>query len=306
MKIKAFDKILGLNNAPKATKSTNDTIEGLSPAEIEAAVLLLQDDLDDAPAKEPEVVKALTADEKWLRGVKRAQTELKDFRLSVRTKLLLQTACENVASNTGNGIEDMVAREEIKSRAALFAAAKHSLVDVLKIIKASVGAESVPGMVYSTCFAVQKAANFVTNLSYRRALDPKNGEGNPAHDHRDLPDPPVGLGPDGDEPLQFNDEVEHPDTTECRHTEILRAFEDLHLYLQLLCELHGWDTDAQMPYMFEMNLDGTFAPVWGAQQALDLMEVRSAASRLRRTAKRTANLAAALAAAGDVLERASR
>lgn len=315
IKVSALDKLLG-REAP-------DYVETVDPAAIDAlAADIAAEAVADAPP--PKVEHVESADEKWLRGIKQARSQLAEFRLSPLSLTLLARACDNVASNMGNGIEDLDVRGVIQQRAALFAAANNDLIDVLAVIKEAVPMESMPGMVYSTCFAVQKAANFAANLMYRRALDARDGEAEPLtreqrsqavrteygafaadqrEEHREAP---AGLGPDPEQPLNFGNVTEHPDTAESGHVAVLLAYQDLHLYLQLLTEMHGHDISDPMPYMFEQNRDGSFSSVWGAEQALDLMEVRSAQSRVKRTAKRSANLALALAGAADVLKRAGR
>lgn len=258
-------------------------------------------------AEEPAHVE--TADEKWLRGVKNAVAKLGEFTLSQTTKLILDRACENVASNKGfapragtseaEHDREVKLREETLQRAALFAAFDCDLPAVLECLREQVDLESLPGLVYSTCFSVQKAANFAANLMYRRALDKANGEGVAPHDYREHREAPCGLGSDEDA-LCFDENgnrMFNPIGGEERRTEyevILAAYSDLHLYLQLLTEQYGWDIDAPMPYMYVSNLDGTFAPIWGAEQTLDMMEVRSKASAVKRIEKRSALLSAAL------------
>lgn len=275
----------------------------------------------DAAFKAEEPPHVETADEKWLRGVQNAVTKLGEFDLSQCTKLILARACENVASNKGfapragtseaEHDREVKLRTETLQRAALFAAFGNDLPDVLECLREQVDLESLPGLVYSTCFSVQKAANFACNLMYRRALDKardaladgSEGATIAPHDYRDHRESPCGLGPESDEEVAFDESgnriVSLVSGIERRaeYEVILEAYEDLHLYLQLLTEQYGWDIDAPMPYMYVSNLDGTFAPIWGAEQTLDMMEVRSKASAVKRIEKRSGLLEAALAGA---------
>jgi hypothetical protein len=245
-----------------------------------------------------------TADERFVRRINEAQATLGGMRISPMTRELLQAACDNVAKSTGVGIEDKDAQQLIQDRAALFSMCGCDLNAVIDVLSDNIGVAELAGQVYSTCFAVQKAANFIGNMKYRKALDAKNGEGTPAHDHREVGEPPCGLGEDGVEPLQFENTREHIDTTDLPHHDVLRAMEELHVLLQLLPEAHGWDADAPMPYLYVPHSDGTFSPVYGAEHALDIMEVRSKESRARRTKRQSAGLQAALAGARRAMKAA--
>ena len=290
---------------------------------------------EGAFASEPEAV-IETADDKWLRGVKNAQTRLGAFHLSPTARLILDRSCENVAGNKGfsprpESRGDEREREEQQrlntlERAALFTAYRADLIDVLECAAAVNSVETLPGVVYSTCFAVQKAANFVANQMYRRALDKAGGEapapstadrghlvrteyGEFAADQREeARSAPYGLGAEGEE-LRFTDgkgRVEHEDTSLSEHARILEAYGDVHVYLQLLTELHGWDVDAPMPYAYTNNPDGTFTPIWGAEQTLDMMEVRSKASATKRIVRQTQQMSAMLAHARATVLKAGR
>jgi hypothetical protein len=271
-------------------------------------------------APEPVVV-PLTADEKWLAGVKAARAQLGVFELSQTARLILDRACENVAGNKGftprpgtSEIEhdrEVKLREETLQRAALFTAFGCDLPDVLECMREQVDLESLPGLVYSTCFAVQKAANFAANLMYRRAIDKANGEGIAPHDHREQQEAPCGLGAENEE-VAFDADgnrlfnVAGGVERQTEYEVILQAYTDVHLYLQLLTEVYGWDIEAPMPYMYVSNPDGTFAPIWGAEQTLDMMEVRSKASAVKRIERRSSLLAATLAGAKASILRAGK
>lgn len=301
IKVAELDLLMGRDDTVEITPTIVD-----HSAEIAALEAL--DALDEAPAVDD-------PDAKWLQGVQNAQARLGEFKLSPLANTILQRACENVAGNKGfaprpesRGAErerEEQQRVNTLERAALFNAYDADLIEVLGCAAAVHDVETLPGVAYSTCFAVQKAANFVANLLYRKALDKADGEGPAAHDHREMGVPPCGLGED-DEPLVFDGVVEHADTRGLPHHEVLGAYEDVHLYLQLLTELHGWDVDAPMPYMYVSNTDGTFAPVWGAEQTLDMMEVRAKASATKRIARQTAAMSVMLAHARNTVLKAGR
>jgi hypothetical protein len=268
-------------------------------AALEAGNEAVAVEILDAATRKPE-----TADERFVRRIKGAQAALGEMRISPMTRGLLQAACDNVAKSTGVGIEDKDAQQLIQDRAALFSMCGCDLNAVIDVLSDNIGVAELAGQVYSTCFAVQKAANFIGNMKYRRALDAKDGEGTPAHDHREASEPPCGLGSDGPEPLEFDGTREHIDERDLPHHDVLRAMEELHVLLQLIPEAHGWDADAPMPYLYVPHSDGTFTPVWGAEHALDIMEVRSKESRARRTKRQSAGLQAALAGARRAMKAA--
>lgn len=249
----------------------------------------LQGDLNE-PAAAPAVQE--TADEAYVRRIKDAQRQIKQFTLSTLQKRLLAAACENVGSAKGNGL-DAQARDEVLQRAALFTAFDNDLAKVLSQIAATVDTESAPGLAYSVCFAVQKACNFIANFWFRRALDPRDGEGTPVHDYREQREAPYGLG--AEEPAE-----------EQRYESVQEALEVLHIYLQLLTESFGWDPENPMPYLFVQEKDGRFTPMHDAGHVLDIMEVRAQTARAKRQERRSKGLAACLAGARDALLNAAR
>lgn len=254
-----------------------------------------------------------TADERFVRRIKEAQAKLGGLKVRPTTLALLRDACDNVAKSTGIGIEDKDAQRLVQDRAALFSACSCDLDAVVEVMSASIGVMELPGQLYSTCFAVQKAANFVANMKYRKALatdEDRRAELVEAGlavgqswdtAHREAP---CGLEPGGEEPLNFDGVREHVDEQELPHHDVLRSLEELHVLLQLIPEAHGWDADAPMPFLYVQERDGKFTPIWGAEHALDIMEVRSKESRARRVKRQSAGLQAALAGARKALGQA--
>jgi hypothetical protein len=260
--------------------NTENTFEGM-------------DDLETAgSAPAVETPKTETPDDAFVRRIKTAQQRVKQFELSPLVKRLLEAACRNVGESKGMGLGEE-AKNEVLQRAALFAALDYKLTNVLLRIANDVEHESAPGLCYSVCFAVQKSANFIANLWYRRSLDPALGEGRPAHDYREQREAPYGLAPE---------EPEEDDS----HENVLQALDDLHIYLQLLTESFGWDADSPMPYLFVQEKDGRFTSIHRADQTMDITEVRAQTARVKRQERRAKGLAACLKGAQDALMAAGR
>lgn len=249
--------------------------------------------------------------------------EFGEFKLTLRAKELLDRACENVGSNMGSNTMDEQSQKKIQERAALFAACNNNLADVVDAICEGLATEDpreASSVIYSTCFAVQKAANFIANLWYRRALDPvadqdlggvpgvgtvvrDDGTTFAADRREEQREPPVGLG--NDDPnageLDAAYDIRGPEDL------VLEAHTDLHMYLQLVVEVFGWDPERPMPFCYVTEDNGaTFTPVFNAMQALDISEVKSRESRRRREARQTQALAAAIAARRKLLKAAAK
>ena len=267
-----------------------------------------------------------TPDEEYARHIADAQAKVKGFTLSPMAKKLLVRACENIASNSGRGIEDRDQQLVVQERAALFTAVGNDLSKVVTCLAAG-APDDVPGAVYSTCFAVQKAATFAANLMYRSALrtdeDKRaervmNGEveGQSFDDAHE--GSPVGLEPDTGDEVAFDangDRITalHLGTEQqMLHEEVLDGFEELHVYLSVLPDAFGWRDVEIMPYMFIANVDahgvmtGNFQRITNPMQALDLQEVRSAAARSKRAARQSAVLSGAMVAARAMMLAASK
>ena len=249
---------------------------------------LLQQEADRQAA---DALEAKLAKEAAESPAAKAGQELAQFDLSDLAKDYLARAVENASRNTGNGIADQQAKDKIRSTAELLQACDLDLGKTLLVLGETVPVEDLPNVVYSTCFSVMKAVAFLGNLGYRRALDPKDGEGRPAHDHRDDREAPYGLGPEADE---------HDGLL---HEHILQAVDDVRMYLQLLTEMYGWDPLNPMPYAYMQEKDGTFTPIHGVEQAFDYLEVRRKESQAKRQARQAAVLATAAANAKEVLLR---
>lgn len=232
-----------------------------------------------------------------------------EFKLTPLAKQLLDRSCENVASNMGSNTMDESTQKQIQERAALFAACDNNLGSVVDSIVEALGKDDpreCSSVIYSTCFAVQKASNFIANLWYRRALDPNedqdfatggsvkrdDGAAFAADQREELREPIIGLGPEK--------------TTEDPVQNVADAYVEVHDYLQLMTEVFGWDPERPMPYCFVTEDNGaTFTPITDAMQALDISEVKSRQSRKRREVRQTQALAAALFTRRSMLKQAA-
>lgn len=218
-----------------------------------------------------------------------AAQRLGDFELSDLAKDLLARAIENASRNTGNGIADTQAKDKIRAVASLLQACELDLATTLLVLAESTPVLELPNIVYSVCFNIMKATAFIGNLQYRKALDPKDGEGRPAHDYRDDREAPYGLGP------------EHVDVI--THEDVAQAVDDVRLYLQLLTEMYGWDPLNPMPFVYLQEKDGSFTPIHDVEQALDYLEIRRKESQAKRQERQTAALSTAAENAKAVLLR---
>lgn len=300
---------LSLNNAPKATGKVDDTLD------VTEALKLLEEPLDapapPAPrAERDEPTAAVDADD----HIAVVASKLGDFRLSPLARGLLDRAVVNVSENTGRGLEDPVAKD---MAVALGGIIKASRCDLGKAITALVGGEDPMAdatMVYKLCYQVQKALNFIGNMAYRRALDPKGDfDLDKFIDPREeRVDPPVGCGPDEPEEIAFGPDGERLFNVvggaerRADYEQVADALEELHIYLQLMTEMFGWDPTSPLPYMVVMGSDETFTAVHNLEECLDRMEIRYKESRAKRQTKQLDHLRAAQARALAVLKAAAR
>lgn len=253
------------------------------------------------------------------------------FKLQPLAKKLLAAACENVGSNMGSNTMEANAQKQIQERAALMASCDNQLPDAVDAIIEALGKDNpreASSVIYSTCFAVQKAANFIANLWYRRALDPvgdqdisdpngkvgtvtrEDGATFSADQREERRAPPYGLGPDHDETAydaEGNRIVANQGEAQRSDETILEAYVELHDYLQLMVEVYGWDPERPMPYCYVTENNGaTFIPITDPSAALDITEVKTQQSRRKRAVRQTQALAAALAARRKLLKAAAR
>ncbi len=255
------------------------------------------DDLDDeVAALEAQVQREAKKDPQV--AAANAAEELRTFPMSRLASKLIDEAMVNVSNNTGANLPDEDARFKAAAQAALVKAAGCNLTDTVLFLSDAVEPTSIGNAVYSFCFQVMKACMFIGNMQYRRALDPSGEYDLEKYvDYReDQRTAPYGLGKDM--PDEFDHGLE-------AFQQIERALQDIRDYLQLLSESFGWDPDQPMPFIFTSDDDGiTFKGVHDVGAALDITQVKSAASRAKRNQRQgDAMLRAAAAARASLLAR---
>ncbi|OYV62955.1 MAG: hypothetical protein B7X03_03610 [Parcubacteria group bacterium 21-58-10] len=259
------------------------------------------DELRAAEAINVEIA-ALEADTSTVAaGIAKAVNALGEIRLSPIAQRLLNDATINVANNKAVGLTGS-AKEEALQRAALLKAANEDLPTAIDAICRSVPEDTRGGVIYSLVYAIQKAAVFQGNLMYRRHIDPRADiDEQLLVDQREaFRAPPYGLGPDPD-PMA-DEAFEHG---ELAHTTVLRAVEELHIWLQLMTEAFGWDPERPMPYLVVMAKDGGFVQITDALAAFDLTEVRNQERRARRQDERARAMKVASGAALAFIKQAT-
>lgn len=302
----ARKQTLTLDNAPKATgKLAEDTVDVTET--VKSAEQLAAEEAALAAQVAADAAKVVTAGDK-----------LKDFRLTHLAKALLDKATVNVADNTGRGLEDPVARDMAETLAGIFDQCGHDLSKVLDFTMEAMGDDPQAALtfIYKECYAVQKALNFIGNMAYRRALDPKGDfDLDKFVDYREEErSAPFGLDPlgtwDDERRADHEDGIirdaslgnEH-DRAKADHELIFDALQDLHVLLQLTVESFGWEPvtsdgrDNSMPYMVVQEKDESFRQIHNLEECLDLMEIRYKESRAKRQQKQLDGLRKIQAAA---------
>lgn len=229
-----------------------------------------------------------------------AAVQLAEFRMTPGAKSLLDRAMDNLAKNTGAGIDDPDARTQIINRAQLIDAAGNDLGIVIDALVASCEKPTDIGpSLYSMAFNVLKAAGFICNLDYRRWLDPRSDfdlgiygrEGELDTDavsndpREDEPSAPYGMDTTIDRELQFFRETYGVGVEELDDV-FPEALRDLRILLQLTIESYGWTSDNgdSLPYAMVMTPDSGFDSITDPKVALDHFEVKRKESQTRRRA----------------------
>lgn len=315
-----MSKQLNLKNAPKATGRVLDDTEERTLKPIGNALNEAFQELDeDLSAPTAEIKDAIGNPEHKapkhdpVAQAEAASKKLEQFTLSPLASALLDRAMVNVSENTGRGIEDELARDQVNVLASIVKASGDSLTQAIEVIVETIEGDAGT-YVYKLCYAVQKALNFIGNMTYRRALDPKADFDlemfiDQREDHRE---PPCGLGPDEQE-VAFDAEgnrifnVAGGEEVKTDYEQIIDALETLHVYLQILTESFGWDADRPMPYMalFDEQTQ-TFTHIMECEECLDRMELRFKESKVKRQEKQLAGMKLIQAAALKALKQRSK
>lgn len=242
-----------------------------------------------------------------------AALELASFQMTPGAKLLLDRAMDNIAQNTGGNIADPEFRAQVKQRAELFNAAGNDLSVVITALVDSCGSPTeAPGVVYSTCYNVLKAAVFIANLDYRRWADPKGDFDLAPYITRRVEDEALNerdFEPDArGEESPLDGLTGHDSSVDAawhnlrslygQHIEdegdvFSASLDDLRLFLSLTCDSFGWDPDRPLPFSTFQNPDGSFENITDAQVALDHAEVQRQESRKRKAERDALRLTAA-------------
>ncbi len=258
-----------------------------------------------------------------------AAEQLSNYVLSPGAQSLLDRAIDNVARNTGVGLNDEDAKADARMRGEILTAAGNDLGVAIAALSSEAEGDEAASIVYSLCFNVLKSAVFIGNLDYRRFLDP--AQDNDLHlymreyDARKGED---GRDPRTDPAFETDNRQDHSplegDTgfetgaeyqlaslrtlygdIHAEEDVVAASLQDLRYHFQLLTESFGWPVDRPMPFANVMEPDGTFTPITDAGRALDATELRRQASRAKKRARQGALVNAAAARAREMLLKAA-
>ena len=309
-------KLLGTENAETTNETTVDT-DALGEGTVisaETAAYVKQLESDAARKEDPAG---------W------AAEQLSNYVLSPGAQSLLDRAIDNVARNTGVGLNDEDAKADARMRGEILTAAGNNLGVAIAALSSEADGDEAASIVHSLCFNVLKSAVFIGNLDYRRFLDP--AQDNDLHlymreyDARKGED---GRDPRTDPAFETDNRQDHSplegDTgfetgaeyqlaslrtlygdIHAEEDVVAASLQDLRFHFQLLTESFGWPVDRPMPFANVMEPDGTFTPITDAGMALDATELRRQASRAKKRARQGALVNAAAARAREMLLKAA-
>lgn len=235
-----------------------------------------------------------------------AAEELGNFEMTAGARSLLDRALDNLSKNKGEGLPED-AQLDARLRAELIDAAGNDLSVVLDVLTAEVDKPTqVPGLVYSICYNVLRAAVFIANTDYRRALDPNQDMDLVLYADRreEEVDPPMGYQTRGEWLLEQLKQLYGQGNIELPEDCIPAALEDLRLFLQLTVESFGWDPERTMPFAVVQEPNGTFTHINDPMTALDNQELKRQMSRKKRRDETNKALAAAAEAAREKVKQA--
>lgn len=281
---------------------------------------VVETDTQQTAAAEPVQDTGKPEDVQQLDAMQAAGKQLDNFELSQGAASLLDRALDALSKNTGAGLEDPAAVQDAKLTASIIRNAGNDLSVVLEAYTLVADPLNLGATIYSVCNKVMRQSLFFANLDYRQAegLDIASDDSvteaffaryvddqyvtealghvvegvELVDDPREADrEPPYGFETHREAQLKALARVygsEEP--TEA----VINALSDLRLFLQLLTEVHGWDPERPMPYANNMEPNGTFTPIHDVVQALELTEIKRAASQVRRRERAMATSAAAL------------
>lgn len=256
---------------------------------------------------------------------------LQNFELTPGTANLLDRATENIVNSNVSNFTNAQSRADMSARIALLKACDGDLGIALQSINMVHQPKDVPGEVKGLLFTLLKAATFLANIDYRRALD-----ANAEFDYS-LYSPIITKGEDSNDKYdadfrQFlvdrredNSPLEgksgHPTRHEqqleamqelygkdfqCMEDAVISSLQDLQLFFQLQAEAHGWyDPSGPIPYMVTVENGDTDKPIFhsitSAMEALDEQEVKFNIAKAKRAAKREVTQVAAAQVAAKLV-----
>jgi hypothetical protein len=249
----------------------------------------------------------------------KANEELQSFELSPGSRNLLTRAIDNVIGNKGANLTDPTAKLAAESRSMFLEAADGDLAIALDAIAATFDAKNVAAQVFSLLYQLLKAATFIGNLDYRKAMDPTSDfdlhlyapisthgeDGKDKYDQDfaqflvDRREDRSPLEGQAGHPTQMEWQFERMQELYGRgflvmEDAVVAALQDLQLFFQLTVEGFGWDPNRPLPFLFvSEGIDkdgkptGNFTPIFSAEEALDTQEIK----RQVATKKRAENMA---------------
>lgn len=315
--------------------------EGLARKQAEAAKVatagpdvlldgLPTDDLD----REDERRASLTEDERLAEDMTNASERLEKIELSHGAWSLIDRAADSMQRQTGAGLDDPDAKQAAKERAALMKIADNDLTVCVQAIIAGSAPEDAPGNVYGFLYAVLKSATFFGNLDYRLAegMDVYSDDAVVEQFFENYVSSTYveeALARVVGDQVLINDDIRESEQEEKARSDmgfesrrnlqiealrelygasddepgeaVKQALRDVQLMFQLQTEAIGWPVDRPMPFGNVAEPNGTFSPIHDVQTALDAVEIKREAAKVRRREKRSATMSAAQLAAQAII-----
>ena len=215
-----------------------------------------------------------------------AALELRSFQPSIYCRTLVELAVENLCNEPSAKLDE-IARDKAKFRKEILEVARHDIGVACSFIAQTAPLDDVPNLIYSLCFNVVKAAVFLGNIHYRRLLDPKADFDleqfiDQREEHREKP---YGLEADSVTLVEDIRVLKSAWFNEAPEQLVLDGIRDVHLFMGLIATSFGWEDENGMPYMYDMQPDGSFKAIYDVSHAVDMIEVKRQAARIKREAE---------------------
>lgn len=292
---------------------------------------------DDLDNERDERRANMTDDERLAEDMAQAGERLEQLELSTGAWSLIDRAADSMQRQTGAGLDDPDARADAKARAALLKIADNDLSVCVQAIIAGSAAEDAPGNVYGFLYAVLKSATFFGNLDYRLA------EGMDIYSEDAVVEQffdsyvsstymEEALARVVGDQVLITDDIRESQAEEKARSDmgfesrrnmqiaalrelygadedapgeaVKTALRDVQLMFQLQTEMIGWSVDRPMPFGNVQEVNGSFTPITDVETALDAVEIKREAAKVRRREKRAAAMSGAQAAAAAIVAKA--